>query len=95
LKDAGGNVHLTEIESSGHDCWSAAFNDYHLLDWLLSQRRGHVSPAPGSISMSNGLQDLFKEWRWWQVLAQAAVLAAILAILAVAVRRRLRAPTRY
>jgi predicted peptidase len=40
IREAGGNAHLTEIESKEHDCWTRAFNDYHLLDWLLAQRRG-------------------------------------------------------
>jgi hypothetical protein len=42
LKKAGGIVHLTEIDSDYHDCWTAAFTEYRLMDWLLAQRRGSV-----------------------------------------------------
>ena len=47
LQKAGGIAALTETEwkpnrSSNHDCWTAAFQDYNVLDWLLAQRRGEA-----------------------------------------------------
>jgi predicted peptidase len=53
IKSAGGIAELTETEpqpgvSSSHNCWTAAFQQYKLLDWLLAQRRGvPVSSPPG------------------------------------------------
>lgn len=48
LQQAGGNVHLTGIESTDHDCWRAAFDDYDLLNWLLSQKKNDPrNPPPG------------------------------------------------
>jgi dienelactone hydrolase len=90
LKLAGGNVHLTEIDSTKHDCWTAAFNDYHLLDWLLSQTRGQVSPAPGAIPLRTRMQDIAARWKWWQVLTQIGVAAVFIAATWEAVRRRQR-----
>ena len=46
INKAGGNAHFTEIESTLHDCWIAAFQKYRLLDWLLSQSRGLSSGWP-------------------------------------------------
>jgi dienelactone hydrolase len=42
LDNLGGIAHLSEIESDYHDCWTAAFTDYRLMDWLLTQRRGRT-----------------------------------------------------
>ncbi len=40
---------LTEIPSKNHDCWTAAFEDYGVLEWLLAQRRGQKNTLiPGS-----------------------------------------------
>jgi predicted esterase len=43
VNGAGGTAHLTETPPFNgyiHDCWSAAFVDYNVLDWMLAQRRG-------------------------------------------------------
>jgi predicted esterase len=77
LSEAGGKACLTEIDSAKHDCWTAAFNDYHLLDWLLSQRRGQPSPPPGSVPFTTRLADFAKTWQWWQAVAQVAIPLAI------------------
>ncbi|MBX3435793.1 MAG: hypothetical protein KF847_20945 [Pirellulales bacterium] len=42
LKAVGGKAHLTEIDSDYHDCWTGAFEEHRLMDWLLAQRRGSV-----------------------------------------------------
>jgi len=43
LRAAGGTAALTEIDTDYHDCWTAAFTDWKLMDWLLLQRRGRSS----------------------------------------------------
>jgi poly(3-hydroxybutyrate) depolymerase len=57
VKQAGGSAHLTLVKSYGHDSWTAAFTDYELMAWLLSQRRGVSSwTPPGHLPL-----------KWWQV----------------------------
>lgn len=43
VRAAGGYALLTELADVAHGAWAHAFGDYHILDWLLEQRRGHVS----------------------------------------------------
>lgn len=88
LRAAGGAVHLTEVDSKLHDAWTAAFEQYHLLDWLLSQRRGRPSPAPRTIPLTARLLDFAKDWQWWQALAQVAIPGLLLAAAWTALRRR-------
>ena len=80
LKDAGGIGHLTAIDSAAHDAWTSAFDEYHLLDWLLAQNRGQAtsSPPPGSISISWRIADLSKGWQWWQLVLQVSVMILLL-----------------
>jgi pimeloyl-ACP methyl ester carboxylesterase len=92
LRSAGGVVHLTEVDSKSHDAWTAAFEEYHLLDWLLSQRRGRPSPAPGTIPLTTRLQDFAKGWQWWQALAQVAIPGLILVAIWKALQRHGRRP---
>ncbi len=79
LQGGGGNAHLTEIDSASHDCWNAAFHEYHLLDWLLSQQRGEQSTPPGTIPLSLRLKDFANGWEWWQALAQIGIPVALIA----------------
>ncbi len=93
LKKAGGNVHLTEVDSTKHDCWTAAFEDYDLLEWLLSQRRGESSRwnAPGTIFLRGRVNNLLKGWAISQIVLQVGVLLALLTVVwycAKQVRRR-------
>ncbi len=44
LREAGGNVRLTEYRSVGHNSWDRAYNDLALLDWLLTQSRRGRTP---------------------------------------------------
>ena len=79
LQQAGGTARLTEIDSQDHNCWSAAFEDYHLLEWLLSQRRGASSAwnGPGTISLRGRIiNNLLKGWKIWQIALQAGVCLA-------------------
>jgi predicted peptidase len=39
IKKRGGNVKLTVYPDAGHDCWTAAYEDPELYEWLLQQRR--------------------------------------------------------
>jgi dienelactone hydrolase len=81
LEDVGGIVHLTEIDSDYHDCWTAAFQQHRLMVWLFAQQRGRTCwLRPG----------------WTPVyLREIAVMAGIPLLLAVAIiserRRRRRA----
>ncbi len=84
LKKAGGYTRLTEFNAEGHDCWSAAFKDYCLLDWLLLQQRGHPS-QPDSLSFK--LRRFFKVWTWWQLIAQVAIPPLAIAAIWVAIKR--------
>lgn len=50
LQKVGINCAITLVNSGSHDCWTAAFQDYDLLNWLLAQRRGCVEcPLPGAL----------------------------------------------
>lgn len=51
IQGNGGSCWLTETAGKTHDCWTAAFIDYRVADWLLSQRRNHsVVAVPGWVS---------------------------------------------
>jgi len=92
LKNAGGVAHLTEVDSADHNCWSTAFEDYHLLEWLLAQRRGAASqsPRPGSISIRGKIQNTLKGWSLPQLVSQASI-PIVLIIVILAIRKsRLR-----
>ncbi len=85
---AGGRVALTEIDSESHDCWSAAFNDYCLLDWLLSQHRNSISwsTPPGRIPIRGRVRVFFRDWQWWQLLLQVIVCAVLVTIVWILIR---------
>lgn len=52
LSRLGGVCAQTPIPNITHDCWTAAFREYHLLDWMLAQRRGIVSSwPPGNVPL--------------------------------------------
>jgi predicted peptidase len=54
LSSAGGLVYFTLVPKEsggldwlqGHDCWTAAIEDFAVLDWLFKQRRGRVAIPP-------------------------------------------------
>jgi len=57
LRSINGKCVLTEVDTGTHDCWTTAFLDYNLLDWLLSQSRGcNTCPYPGSITIGTRWQ---------------------------------------
>jgi predicted peptidase len=89
LQGSGGTVALTEIPSrqakkavfESHDCWTAAFEDYHLLTWLLAQRRGEPGRCPpGTIAWFDQLTDAFRGWTLWQLVAETAIIGVLLAM---------------
>jgi predicted peptidase len=94
LKEAGGIVHLTEVDTQSHDCWSAAFNEHELLSWLLSQQRGKAQRPPGSLSLGGRVRGLWRslmaDWTPAQLAAQIGL--PLLILLAVwSVRRKRQA----
>lgn len=42
LKDANGNPKYTEYPGVGHDCWSRAYRDNELVEWLFKQSKPEV-----------------------------------------------------
>jgi predicted peptidase len=92
LHKLGQRCILTEVDTGIHDCWTTAFFDYYLLDWLLSQQRGCLNcPAPGSISVLTRLRLLYRICpgfvQWWP---QFTVLIGAVAIYYVFQRERKR-----
>jgi prepilin-type N-terminal cleavage/methylation domain-containing protein/prepilin-type processing-associated H-X9-DG protein len=43
VNNAGGDLYLTIHPSGGHDTWTGAQRDDHVLDWLIRQRRGRFA----------------------------------------------------
>jgi predicted esterase len=99
LAEAGVRIHLSEVdgafraESAYHNSWDSAFNDHHLLEWTLAQRRGGwFVPAPGSPTWPRRLADFrrdlpqspvakfLKSWKWFQVAALGYLAFVILAV---------------
>jgi hypothetical protein len=82
----------------GHNCWNAAFLDYELLPWLLSQKRGKAPIRPvGEISTRARLRVVWhsftRRWTLTQVLAQAVIpLILIFAIWSARRQRRFANP---
>ena len=46
LKKNGGNVKFTVYPEAGHDCWTEAYNDPKLYEWLLEQKRPKEAAKP-------------------------------------------------
>jgi predicted esterase len=84
LQRLGANVALTEIHSMSHDCWSAAFRDYGLGDWLLSHRLGIKGGYPPGV----------RPWRWWHVMPLPAITGGIILVWVVERKRRMTKPNK-
>lgn len=54
----GGNVYLSLLTGDGHDCWSSAIGQHHVMAWMLEQRRGAPSWTPPNC----------RPWQWWHIL---------------------------
>ena len=46
LKKNGGNVKFTVYPEAGHDCWTEAYNNPKLYEWLLEQKRPSEAAKP-------------------------------------------------
>lgn len=99
----GGRACLTEVDSDLHDCWTAAFQDYDLLRWLLYQRRGQVSNyGPGKVTLKNRLRHfgnivltLAASWGPWHAVLELGVpILLILGFWSAKRQRRKRLATR-
>jgi hypothetical protein len=92
LEAAGASAALTEVETADHDCWSVGFDDYHLLEWLLAQRRGQEATwPPGTVPWKLRLADAAAGWQWWQAVLQVGIPLALVAAVWHALRTRRRA----
>jgi hypothetical protein len=43
VNDLGGDVHVTVHATGGHNTWTSAQRDDHVIEWLLRQRRGRFA----------------------------------------------------
>jgi len=69
LSRLGGAVHLTEIDAMSHDCWTAAFESHHIMDWMLSHSKGNNGYPPGT-----------RPWRLYHIVAAPLLFMTILVI---------------
>jgi len=53
LRQQGGPAHLTIVKSQTHDCWTQAFKDYGLTEWMLSQLRQSSEGTCNSVSANS------------------------------------------
>ena len=92
----GGTIMLTETQGMGHDCWTEAFRDHAILEWLLRQQRGvrHWAVRPGGYSVPQMLRWLDTKWTWQQLTAQALVFAAPASLMAWMLLRKSRGRSR-
>jgi predicted peptidase len=89
LDASGGIAQLTAIDSDEHDCWTAALDHYHLIEWLVSQNRDNSSwlRRPSVAAARVHLADIASSWTPSQLLGQVSLVGIILLLLW---RRRLR-----
>lgn len=92
----GGTIMLTETQGMGHDCWTEAFRDHAILEWLLKQQRGvrHWAVRPGGYSVPQILRWLNTKWTWQQLTAQALVFAVPASLMAWTLLRKSRGRSR-
>lgn len=78
IRQAGGLAELTLLDGNEHASWEAAFNNYDLRGWLLSQNRiEYFSRRPGSVphtwpemALQIGLPALFAIAAWKELSRQ-------------------------
>jgi predicted peptidase len=49
IEEAGGRAKFTEYNQWGHDCWTKAWTDPMLMEWMMEQRRTPAAAAQASI----------------------------------------------
>lgn len=88
VEDAGGACWLTETPGDRHNCWTAALDEYHVLDWLLQQQRGKPAVVPTKYPDSRGLLGLDLRYvvAYWPIGVWIVVIGAVV----LAVRRQFR-----
>jgi predicted peptidase len=72
-----------------HDCWTTAFKDYGLIDWLLAQNRLESSPSPGAIALSTRWKQVYATFtaaNWAEIWPRLLVFCSLV-FLAVLVKR--------
>jgi poly(3-hydroxybutyrate) depolymerase len=52
LRNVGGNPIYTRFPSGGHNIWPMAYRTPTLVDWLMAQRRGALSPVPPVLTIA-------------------------------------------
>jgi predicted peptidase len=72
IRQLGGPCWLTETPGDNHDCWTAAFRDYEVIEWLMQQSRN--SPVV-SVSIGDKLRNLCIRY-WDRVWPPAMTVAA-------------------
>jgi pimeloyl-ACP methyl ester carboxylesterase len=85
VQGVGGVAHLTEFDSDAHDAWTPAFDNYELLNWLLTQQRGQVAASPpGTIprnqrmgKLANIMSNIADQWIYWLTFFLASVLLSL------------------
>ena len=63
IQAAGGKCYLTETPGYIHDCWTPAFMDFGLLDWLRSQQKGINGPVPNYNRIDNQVRLALQAFR--------------------------------
>jgi predicted peptidase len=64
----GGSCWLTETAGRTHDCWTAAFVDYDVVDWLLTQRLNHPATPVPSLAPWKSFRSRYLVWdQLWPV----------------------------
>lgn len=88
INAAGGDAELVEIETNRHDCWTAAFREHDLLQWMLLQKRGSPPRELRTQAIPDAYRDFIAGYGW-------IVLVAILLVIVLWVeKRRQRKPCR-
>lgn len=92
LQHEGRIARLTEFAAADHDCWTPAFRDCGLLEWLLAQSRGSQGWLQGAafIETKTRLRNGLTRWSLKEAAMQAGYLTAFV-LLAVRWRRLQRA----
>jgi pimeloyl-ACP methyl ester carboxylesterase len=92
LKNLGGTVELTQIVTGDHDCWTVAFARYHVLDWLLLQRRSYIPwwNGPAMFSRRSRLVHFVHGLHAWQIVPSVAMPLVLVISVVRAVKHRRR-----
>lgn len=81
IRSLGGSARLTAFDSAGHNCWSRAFREYNLTNWLISQRRGQSR-------LTSRFSYFFAGSDWWKPVAFWGGLVAAWVLIKKSMRKR-------